>query len=172
MKMNIFMAAALLAAAVAQAQAPPHQSEWVHANEKGRLVYKTLPTGDRILDFSFAGYGGGGATLPSPAVQITLGPAAGDNTAVIQKAIDEISAMPLVNGFRGALLFKPGTYQCNGTLAVKASGVVIRGSGSGANGTVLHLTGKAHGTPVKPASLYLAQLEERLGKRALKNIGY
>lgn len=30
----------------------------------------------------------------------------------------------------------------------------------------------AHGTPVTPASLYLAQLAERLGPTALKNIGY
>jgi hypothetical protein len=30
----------------------------------------------------------------------------------------------------------------------------------------------AHGTPVAPSSLYLAQLEQRLGRQALKNIGY
>jgi hypothetical protein len=29
----------------------------------------------------------------------------------------------------------------------------------------------SHGTPVTPKSLYLEQLEERLGKQALKNIG-
>lgn len=30
----------------------------------------------------------------------------------------------------------------------------------------------SHGSLVAPASLYLAQLKERLGKAALKNIGY
>ena len=30
----------------------------------------------------------------------------------------------------------------------------------------------AHGTPVTPASLYLAQLAERLGNKAVNNIGY
>jgi len=30
----------------------------------------------------------------------------------------------------------------------------------------------SHGTPVTPASLYLAQLRERLGAQALANIGY
>jgi hypothetical protein len=30
----------------------------------------------------------------------------------------------------------------------------------------------SHGQPVTPASLYLAQLAERLGPQALKNIGY
>src|SRR4051812_31841849 len=31
-------------------------SEWVYANASGKLEYKTLPKGDRIMDFSFAGY--------------------------------------------------------------------------------------------------------------------
>jgi hypothetical protein len=30
----------------------------------------------------------------------------------------------------------------------------------------------SHGVPVTPPSLYLAQLKERLGPQALKNIGY
>jgi len=30
----------------------------------------------------------------------------------------------------------------------------------------------SHGTPVAPSSLYLAQLAERLGPQAVKNIGY
>jgi len=30
----------------------------------------------------------------------------------------------------------------------------------------------SHNTPVAPTSLYLAQLNERLGKQALINVGY
>ena len=30
----------------------------------------------------------------------------------------------------------------------------------------------SHGNPVTPVSLYLAQLKQRLGEQALKNIGY
>jgi hypothetical protein len=30
----------------------------------------------------------------------------------------------------------------------------------------------SHGIPVYPASLYLAQLHDRLGEQALENIGY
>jgi hypothetical protein len=30
----------------------------------------------------------------------------------------------------------------------------------------------AHNTPVDPSSLYLAQLGERLGKQAVRNVGY
>jgi hypothetical protein len=52
--------------------------------------------------------------------------------------------MKLVNGFRGAVLLKPGVYDCEKTISINASGVVLRGSGSGEKGTVLNLTGKAH----------------------------
>ena len=40
------------------------QSEWVGIGPDGRLVYKTTPNGDRIMDFSSAGYMGGGVALP------------------------------------------------------------------------------------------------------------
>ena len=75
-------------------------SQWVYPGTDGKLVYKTTPAGDRIMDFSHAGYLGGGVALPN---------------------------VPVID---------------------------------------------AHGTPVTPASLYLAQLAERLGPQALKNIGY
>ena len=77
-------------------------------------------------------------------VKITLSPVAGDNSDAIQNAIDEVAKMKMVNGFRGAVLLKPGTYDCEKTLTINASGVVLRGSGSGANGTILNLTGKPH----------------------------
>src|SRR5215470_13992629 len=38
-------------------------SQWVFVGEDGKLAYKTLPDGDRIMDFSFAGYRGGGVAL-------------------------------------------------------------------------------------------------------------
>jgi hypothetical protein len=39
-------------------------SEWVHPGPNGKLVYKTTPAGDKIMDFSTAGYMGGGVALP------------------------------------------------------------------------------------------------------------
>ena len=122
----------------------PAQSQWVYPDAKGKLVYKTLERGDRIMDFSHAGYMGGGVSIPTVPVKITISPADGDNSAAIQQAIEEVSKLPLVNGFRGAILLKPGKYDCEKTLAVNASGVVLRGSGSGASGTILNLTGKPH----------------------------
>jgi len=120
------------------------KSQWVYPDAKGKLVYKTLGTGDRIMDFSFAGYMGGGVAIPSVPVKITLSPSASDNTDAIQKAIDEVSKMKLVNGFRGAVLLKAGTYNCERALKINANGVVLRGSGSSVNGTILNLTGKPH----------------------------
>jgi hypothetical protein len=120
------------------------KSQWVYLNSLGKLTYKTLDRGDKIMDFSYAGYMGGGVSIPSVLVKITLSPSSGDNTDAIQKAIDEVSKMKMVNGFRGAVLLKPGTYNCEKPLKINASGVVLRGSGSGVNGTILNLTGKPH----------------------------
>jgi hypothetical protein len=46
--------------------------------------------------------------------------------------------------FRGAILLKAGTYDCEKAIRINASGVVLRGSGSGVNGTILNLVGKPH----------------------------
>jgi hypothetical protein len=132
-----------ISAACAQSSAKP-QSQWVYPDAKGKLVYKTLEKGDRIMDFSYAGYMGGGISIPVVPVKITLNPIQGDNTDAIQKAIDEVSAMKMVNGIRGAVLLAPGIYDCERTLTINTSGVVLRGSGSGEKGTIINLTGKPH----------------------------
>ena len=136
-----FLCVAVINFCMAQLSA---KSEWVYADEKGKLIYKTLENGDKIMDFSHAGYMGGGVSIPSVPVKITLSPSAGDNSDVIQKAIDEVSKMKMVNGFRGTVFLKPGTYDCEKTLKINASGVVLKGSGSETNGTILNLTGKPH----------------------------
>ena len=89
-------------------------SEWVYAGSDGKLVYKKTPAGDRIMDFSHAGYMGGGVALPNVPVKRTVKPSGGeDDTAAIQEAIDEVAAMPLENGFRGAVLLAPGMFTCS-----------------------------------------------------------
>ncbi|HEX5653746.1 MAG TPA: hypothetical protein VFX58_11770, partial [Chitinophagaceae bacterium] len=82
--------------------------------------------------------------IPSPDVRITVKPVAGDNTDAIQKAIDQVSKMKPVDGFRGTVLLMPGTYDCERTISLHSSGVVLRGSGSGKDGTVINMTGKPH----------------------------
>ena len=120
------------------------QSEWAHPGKDGKLVYKKTDKGDRILDFSYAGYKGGGVKIPDVPVKIKLSPSVGDNSEAIQKAIDEVSQMPMVNGFRGAVLLQPGNYDCEKTININASGMVLRGSGKGETGSVINMTGKPH----------------------------
>ncbi|MCC6414691.1 MAG: pectate lyase [Opitutaceae bacterium] len=97
--------------------------------------------GDRLPDFSHAGYGGGGVPLPQVPVAITLSPAPGDNRARIQAALDSLAARaPDAEGWRGALWLRRGHYAVEGTLFIRNSGVVLRGEGSGEDGTVLVAT--------------------------------
>lgn len=128
----------------AQNQALQAKSQWVSYDGNGKLSYQKLPSGDQIMDFSHAGYMGGGMPIPDVQVKITLSPVAGDNSTLIQQAIDRVSNMKLVNGFRGAVLLKPGVYNCERELNINASGVVLRGSGPGEKGTILNLTGNPH----------------------------
>jgi hypothetical protein len=104
------------------------------------------PQGDRIMDFSTAGYMGGGVALPSNVpVKKTVKPSgAADETATIQAAINEVAAMPLNGGFRGAVLLAPGTFVCSNTIVIPASGVILRGSGDGPNGTAIQMLGGRH----------------------------
>jgi hypothetical protein len=124
---------------------PPPSAQWVHFGPNGTLVYYSDSLGNRLPDFSYAGYMGGGVPLPVLPVKTTINPIAGDNTANIQNAINAVSALtPDANGFRGAVLLNPGIYQIAGTLLINASGVVLRGSGDSTNnGTVLLVTGTA-----------------------------
>src|SRR5258707_509538 len=79
---------ALLVALGTIASSRAAASEWVHPGPDGKLVYKTTPAGDRIMDFSFAGYMGGGVALPDVPVVKTVKPTGGeDDTETIQKAI-------------------------------------------------------------------------------------
>ena len=117
---------------------------WVSQDSSGKLVYRTLPHGDHIVDFSYAGYMSGGVALPNVPVVQTVTPSGGDDCTAIQHAIDQVSSLPLKDGFRGTVLLKPGTFLCSATLNIRTSGVVLRGSGPLAGGTMLKLTGDPH----------------------------
>jgi hypothetical protein len=123
------------------------QSQWVHPSANGHLVYDRDKNGVMIPDYSFAGYHSGGVALPTVPAQIKLSPTGADDTAAIQHAIDTVSARPLdANGFRGAVQLAPGEFHCSAALAIAASGVVLRGTGSGADheATSINLTGDPH----------------------------
>ena len=125
-------------------------SEWAKPGPDGKLVYKTTDKGDRIMDFSHAGYMGGGVALPNVPVRQTVKPL-GDNkddAAAIQSAIDEVAKMqPEADGFRGAVLLGPGVFTCAKPISLSANGVVLRGSGSGALKDSARSTIKMSGDP-------------------------
>jgi len=97
----------------------------------GSLVYHSDENGNRIPDFSHAGYRGGGVALPKIPVRITLNPSeTGNDTQQIQQALDEVGALePDENGHRGAVLLNPGNYRISSRIIINQSGVVLRGSG-------------------------------------------
>ncbi|HEV2483959.1 MAG TPA: DUF6298 domain-containing protein [Terracidiphilus sp.] len=89
------------------------------------------------IDFSYAGYEAG---RPVPWVKpaLTVKPSGGDDTAHLQGALDRVASMPLgQDGFRGALLLSPGRFHVKGQLRLRVGGVVLRGSGENASGTVI-----------------------------------
>lgn len=144
----------MVALAAPGAGAAPAQSRLVAPGPGGKLVYTPYTErGDRLPDFSNCGYRGGGVALPNVPVKMTLTPVAeGDDRERIQKALDEIAALPLgPDGFRGALLLQRGTYRVGGQLNIRTSGVVLRGESDSTNGTVLIAS-----APNKYTVLYIA----------------
>ena len=113
----------------------------IGANKK--LVYAKDSLGNHIPDFSYAGYKAGEEAIPNVTIQITVPVTKGNATQKIQSAIDYVSSLPLdKNGFRGAVLLEKGQYEVQGGLYIKASGVILRGSGMSKNGTTIAGAGK------------------------------
>ena len=103
----------------------------------GRLEYVPDYRGNVIMDYSSAGYGGGGVLIPNVPVKIILEPSddGGDDADRIQKAVNMISRAPMdENGFRGALLLKEGTFRISRPIEIASGGIVIRGEGDGHEG--------------------------------------
>ncbi|MDR3699339.1 MAG: DUF6298 domain-containing protein [Candidatus Sulfopaludibacter sp.] len=74
------------------------------------------------IDFSYAGYGGGGVPLPAVPNVISVRPTGGDDTALLQGALDRAA--------NGAVLLQPGRYRVFGRLTMRTSGVALRGTGN------------------------------------------
>ncbi|HEX2101718.1 MAG TPA: hypothetical protein VHF69_13680, partial [Candidatus Synoicihabitans sp.] len=128
------------------------KERFVTTDARGGLVYRAAERGDRIPDFSHAGYAGGGVPLPVPPIRIVVEPSVGDDGARIQAALDQVAAMPPdADGLRGAVYLAPGRFEVAGQLRLTASGVVLRGAGSGEDGTVVVATGQGRRTLIEIA---------------------
>lgn len=122
----------------------------VRAGADGRLVYTADAVGNRVIDFSAAGYASGGEAIPFVPAVITVTPDGRHDRERIQAALDLVAAMPRgANGFRGAVLLAPGRWAIDTSLRLNASGVVLRGSGDGEQGTVLAATGTSRRTLIE-----------------------
>jgi hypothetical protein len=134
MNKNYFLL--LLMIVVLQGNTHAQTSSLVAVGTNGHLVYTPDSKGNVVPDFSAVGYMNSEAPIPTVGVVLTVNPVVGDNLANIQNAINQVAAMPLdANGFRGAILFTAGTYNISDTVTISASGIVLRGVGSNANGT-------------------------------------
>ncbi len=118
----------------------------------GRLIYAADARGNTIVDFSHAGYGGGGDAIPDVPARILVTPGGGQHRVRIQAALDRVSRMPLdADGLRGAVVLAPGRYEVDTSLSIAASGVILRGSGDGDQGTVIAATGTSRRTLIEVA---------------------
>lgn len=83
------------------------------------------------IDFSHAGYRGGGVALPVLPATVVVEPAPGDDGERIMPAIDLVSRLqPDAQGRRGVVQLAAGEYQVEGQLRLAVGGVVLRGAGS------------------------------------------
>ena len=113
-------------------------SSLVYPGVDGKLLYVADSIGNIIPDFSNAGYKAGGVRIPYVAAKVTVWPVQGDNSELIQAAIDRVAAMPVdATGFRGAVLLKMGIYHLAKPIYIRASGIVLRGEGMSDLGTIL-----------------------------------
>ena len=121
-------------ARAAEKPAEVHARHFVIPGADGRLVYEQDARGNRIPDFSYAGYLGGAALPPDVKAVSTVSPGEGDDGARIQAALD--AAVPITLDLpmpvRGhcAVELEAGTYEIAGSLVMRHSGVVLRGKGT------------------------------------------
>ena len=106
----------MLAACALHAQAI---SEWAFEGPDHRLHYRNDPRGNSIMDFSSAGYRGGGVKLPSAARRPS---GSSRRPATTRRAFRRHWIRQT-----GAVVSAAGEYEIAGTLTITRSGVVLRG---------------------------------------------
>ncbi len=107
------------------------------------LMAQPLP-----LDYSYCGYLQSEQPIPDIDVSVYVEPMDGDCSEMIQEAINYVSAQKpnRKNGFRGAVLLRPGTYELSEPIRIMTSGVVLRGCSR--QNTILKKTGVDRGAAI------------------------
>ncbi|HBE68220.1 MAG TPA: hypothetical protein DDW52_08740 [Planctomycetaceae bacterium] len=130
----------------------PSSSEYAYYSESGRLINPLDALGNRVPDFSAAGFRHGEESIPNVDALVgtervvTVSPIAGDDTSNIQSAIDAVAALDPVgdSGFRGIVQLTAGEFQIAENISILTSGILLRGTGDGedpSQNTVLRGTG-------------------------------
>ncbi len=157
-KLTLYLTTCLLAGCLfielsATAQKAPKASKPappVAQGKDGKLVYASDASGDRIPDFSYCGYMASEKAIPDAPVKVVVPVKKGDATLRIQSALDYVASLPAdKDGIRGAVLLEKGKYDILGTLLIRTSGVVLRGSGNTLEGTILVAGGKDRATFIR-----------------------
>jgi len=140
--MKRILACLLCVLALAAPAAPKKLSPIISLGAGGALVYDLDEHSNRVPDFSTCGYAGGDRPIPLAPVVVVVAPQAGDETARIQAALHYAGGLPVAaNGLRGAVLLLKGRHEVFGGLLITNRGVVLRGQGAGADGTILVAAG-------------------------------
>lgn len=130
--------------------AAPRTKPLLYVGQDGHLNYIKDEQGNRIPDFSYCGYEASEENIPQVAAKVFVPLIKGDATLKIQQALDYVATLPLQSdGFRGAVQLAKGTYHLSGRLVIRASGVVLRGSGMNDDGTLLIAEGKDRQTFIR-----------------------
>jgi len=130
--------------------AAPRPKTLVYVGQDGHLKYIKDEHGNRVPDYSYCGYEASENSIPQVAAKVFVPLIDGDATLQIQQALDYVATLPVeADGFRGAVQLEKGSYHLSGRLVMKASGVVLRGSGMGDDGTLLQAEGKDRQTFIR-----------------------
>ena len=133
----------------------------IQISKDGKLSYKAEANGDRVPDFSYCGYRTSEMPIPDVPVKVIVPAMKGDATDRIQTAINYVASLPFdQNGFRGTVLLEKGTFEVAGSLDIRASGVVLRGSGANNDGTILLATGVDRETLIRITGINNRKVEK------------
>lgn len=127
------------------------ESKYAYYGDADRLINPLDELGNRVPDFSSAGYLYGNRPVPDvvgsvdAARIVTVSPVVGDDMGNIQAAIDQVGLMtPGNDGFRGVVQLTAGEFEISNQVRILQSGIVLRGVGDGADpasSTILRGTG-------------------------------